>query len=159
SLGRFAVLVVAVGLAVLFLVRQHRLKHPLIDLKLFLIAPFVVSLALGVMGGAVQGGSSYMVNLFVQLVHDKTPLAASVWLLPTVLAMIIGLMVGPTVAQRIRPGIVISFGLPIATVGYVILATVDVNDPLYVTILGYTTVMFGVGIPMGLGTDRKSTRL
>lgn len=153
SATRVAVLAGAVVLGAAFVVRQRRLEHPLIDLRLFLIAPFVVSLVLGVMGGAVQGGSSYMVNLFVQLVHGKTPIAASVWLLPTMLAMIVGLMVGPTVAQRVRPGLVISVGLPIATVGYVVLATVDVDTPLAVTVIGYATVMFGVGIPMGLGTS------
>ncbi|MBL0885628.1 MFS transporter [Myceligenerans indicum] len=149
---RIAIGVTGVALAGLFVLRQRRLEQPIIDLKLFAIPAFVLSLFLGLMGGAVQGGSSYLINVFVQLVHDRTPLQASLVLLPALAAMIVGLMLGPGIASRVPPGRVIAFGLPIAAVGYVVITQIGPDTGLPVLVAGYATVLFGVGIPMGLGT-------
>ncbi|MEV0401533.1 MFS transporter [Actinoallomurus sp. NPDC050550] len=146
------IVVAGLLLGALFVYRQHRMDVPLLDLSLFGIPAFAVSLVLGLLGGAVQGGSAFMVNLHLQMVEGLSPLKTGLWLLPTFLAMILGLMMGPGIAQKVKPGYVISAGLPIAAVGYVLLTQVGAHGGLALVLIGFAVTLFGVGIPMGLGT-------
>jgi MFS transporter, DHA2 family, multidrug resistance protein len=150
--GLMALIVAGALLAVAFVVRQRRLADPLVDLSLFRIPSLRVALVLGLLGGAVQGASAVLVNLYLQLVQGMSSLAAGLWLLPTFAAMIVGLMLGPGVAQRVKPGYVIAAGLPITTIGYLVITQVKATSGLPLILIGFAIVLFGVGIPMGLGT-------
>jgi DHA2 family multidrug resistance protein-like MFS transporter len=148
-------LVLGFGLlaGLVFGLRQARLANPLLDLRLCLRVVFAAALVLGVLGGAIQGGSSLLVIMYLQMVEGLSPLRAGLWLMPATILMIIGLMLGPGLAQRFRPGYVIIAGPPIALAGYLVLTQVQSTGGLAMLVVGWSIVLFGVGIPMGLGTS------
>ncbi|MEH1028545.1 MFS transporter [Micromonospora profundi] len=152
--GSVAAGAVFVGLlsAIAFVVRQRGLPNPLLDLRLFASGVFAAALVLSLLGGAVQGGVSLLVTQYLQLVEGLSPLRAGLWLMPATIAMIFGLMLGPGLATRIRPAFVIGAGLPIAMIGYLVLSQVNSTGGLTTLVIGWTIVLFGVGIPMGVVT-------
>src|SRR6266516_1106316 len=105
-------LTIVTGLAVgaAFLRRQRALAHPLIDLRLFRSRTFSAALAVLVLG--------------------LSPLAAGLWTLPSMAAFIVGSVVVPLIARRVRPWSLITAGLVLAAVGFAVLTRVDGADAL-----------------------------
>ena len=148
------VLAIVVGLAfaAAFVLRQRKLRDPLLDTGLFRNRVFTAAIIFGVLGGAVQGGSSLLVTLYLQMVKGLSTLATGLWLVPATLALVVGLMLGPILAQRIRPAYVLAIGMAVATIGYVVLSQVTSGTGVGGVIVGFGIVLFGVGIPLGLVT-------
>jgi len=82
----------AVGLGVtigaVFVARQRRLTHPLIDLRLFRNAAFSASVSVNVLIGVVMAGTFFLIAQHLQLVIGLGPLEAGLWLLPQAVAII-----------------------------------------------------------------------
>ncbi|MGH2523638.1 MAG: MFS transporter, partial [Anaerolineales bacterium] len=102
----------AVGL--LFLRRQRRLADPLIDLRLFRIPTFNVSLATNVLAVFVAFGYFLFVAQYLQLVLGLSPLQAGLWSLPSSVGFIVGSNVSPRFVHRFRPALVLGGSLALA---------------------------------------------
>lgn len=72
-----------IGFGVLFIARQKRLEHPLIDLDLFKIPAFTASLMVNLAGVFFVFGVFLFQNLFLQLVIGLSPLEAALWSIPS----------------------------------------------------------------------------
>jgi DHA2 family multidrug resistance protein-like MFS transporter len=122
------------GLAVgfLFLRRQRRLVHPLIDLRLFEIPTFNVSLATNVLSIFVAVGYFLFIAQYLQLVLELSPLQAGLWSLPSAGGFIIGSNLAPRFVHRYRPAYVLSTALGIAAVGLAALTQIGVSSGLAV---------------------------
>jgi len=122
-----AALSVLAGLAIgmVFVRRQKQLADPFIDLRLFAIPTFRASLVL--YGGAILmlfGGFLFLPQ-YLQLVLGFSPLRGGLWTLPWAVGFVLGSLLTPALAQRIRPGLLMSWGLAVSAVGYFLLATLD----------------------------------
>ncbi|HEY3668926.1 MAG TPA: MFS transporter [Polyangiaceae bacterium] len=154
GLGTLPLFAIALGLVLgfSFVRRQHRLEHPLIDLKLFQAPAFGASLAIYLVGTLVAFGSYVFVGQYLQLVLELTPLSAGLWLLPWSGGFIVGSSVAPQIARRVRPGLVMSGGLALAALGFFVLSTVsDTGMPGLISAL----VLYSLGLApvFTLGTD------
>ncbi|MFI6066582.1 MFS transporter [Micromonospora sp. NPDC051227] len=138
--------------ATAFVLRQRSLRDPMLDTGLFSNQIFAAAVIFGLLGGAVQGGSSLLVTLHLQTVEGLSTLGTGLWMLPPTLGLIVGLMLGPGLAQRIRPAYVLAIGMVIAALGYVVLTQVTRTGGLAPILIGFGIVLFGVGIPLGLVT-------
>jgi DHA2 family multidrug resistance protein-like MFS transporter len=120
-----AVSIVA-GLAVgfLFLRRQRRLADPLIDLRLFRILTFNVSLATNVLAIFVAVGYFLFVAQYLQLVLGLSPLQAGLWSLPSAAGFIVGSNLAPRFVHRFRPAFVLGSGLALAAIALAVLTQV-----------------------------------
>ena len=110
----------AIGVA--FVSRQQQLADPLIDLRLFAIPPFRASLVL--YGGAIFflfGGFLFLPQ-YLQLVRGLSPLEGGLWTLPWGIGFVVGSALTPALARRIRPVVLMSWGLAVSAVGYFLLA-------------------------------------
>ena len=67
----------------LFVRRQPELDDPLIDLKLFRIPKFSVSVTSNAMTGFIAFGTFLFVAQYLQLVLGLLPLQAGLWSLPS----------------------------------------------------------------------------
>ena len=117
---------VLAGLAIgiVFVRRQRRLADPLIDLGLFGIPTFRASLVL--YGGAILmlfGGFLFLPQ-YLQLVRGLSPLVGGLWTLPWAIGFVLGSLVTPALARRIRPALLMLWGLGLSAVGYFLLAVV-----------------------------------
>ena len=58
-----------------------------------------------------------MATIYLQTVEGLSPLAAGLWLIPQNIAMIVGSITAPKLAQRVRPAYVMAAGLAASAVG------------------------------------------
>ena len=107
-----------------FVRRQKQLVDPLIDLRLFAIPTFRASLVL--YGGAILllFGAFLFLPQYLQLVLGLSPLHGGLWTLPWALGFVLGSLLTPALARRIRPVILMSAGLALSAGGYFLLAAV-----------------------------------
>lgn len=132
-----------------FIVRQNSLEHPLLDLKLFGIRAVSGGLTLGLLFAAVQGGVGLLMTQHLQLVEGFSPLGAALWLLIPAGVMVIGIQMTTPLAQKIRPGVILTLGMLIAAVGMIFLTQVDAVGGLAMLIIGSSIVFVG-GAPIGV---------
>ena len=107
-----------------FVRRQAHLADPFIDLRLFSIPTFRASLVL--YGGAILllFGAFLFLPQYLQLVLGLSPLRGGLWTLPWALGFVLGSLLTPALARRIRPAILMSAGLALSAGGYFLLAAV-----------------------------------
>jgi hypothetical protein len=99
SWAPWAATAAAVLTAALFIVRERRARHPLLDLTL-LAAPLVASgLAYKAATGLAVAGLSYLATLQLQLDYGWPPALAAIGLLPQVVVL---LLVGPFVNRFVE---------------------------------------------------------
>ncbi|MBY8870743.1 MFS transporter [Micromonospora sp. PLK6-60] len=155
GLGLPVLLAALVGLAAgtLFVRRQRRLADPLVDLRLFRAREFSAVLGVLLFASMTVGGIMLFATQYLQLVEERSPLRAGLWLLPHTGAMIVGSMLAPVLAQKIRPGLVVGAGLGISAVGYVLLTQVHADGGLALAVTGLVITWFGFAPAMVLGTD------
>lgn len=141
-------------LALAFVRRQKRLADPLLDMRLFGSRTFSAALIVLLVGLVGVSGVMLLVTQYLQLVAGLAPLAAGLWMGPPALMMVLAGITAPLLARRIRPGYVVGAALALSTVGYWLLATVEVNaSGVGMTIAGFSLVYLGLGTIAALGTD------
>jgi DHA2 family multidrug resistance protein-like MFS transporter len=114
---------IAVGAA--FIRRQRTLADPLIDLNLFRIPAFSVSLATYTLGTFVAFGIYVFLAQYLQLVIGLSPLRAGLATVPSMLAFVLGSIVVPFAAGRVRPAYAMGAGLAVSALGFAVLAMAD----------------------------------
>lgn len=133
----------------LFVRRQLRLEHPLLDLRLLRRRPLSAVLVSLVLAGVAMAGTGLMVTQYLQDVLGHSPLASAVLFAPMGLGVAAGTMAAPAVAKRIRPATAIASGLAVSAVGCLPLT---VSDGLVPVIAGITVLAVGAGPLFALGT-------
>ncbi|WP_129660572.1 MFS transporter [Rothia uropygialis] len=164
SVWPWAAIACAVVAAVLFVVREHRTPHPVIDLGL-LARPLVASGVLFKAAASLATGAlGYLVTLHLQLAFDWTPGRAALGMLPQVIVLIAGgALVGPLIARAgmtraawysssvIVAGLAV-YGL-LGTRGYAWIAAALVLVATGMRIVG---VVAGTNVMRGLPEDRTT---
>src|SRR5258705_2162079 len=125
--GWLPALTIVTGLAVgtAFVRRQRTLAHPLIDLQLFRSPGFSASLAVYLLATLVAFGAYIFIAQYLQLVLALPPLQAGVATVPSMAAFIVGSIVVPVLARRLRPWSLIGARLLLGSVGVAVLNHVD----------------------------------
>ena len=148
-----AALAVGLGAGVAFVRRQQRLVNPLLDLGLFRSPAF--SSAIGSMLAAVFviDGTFLFLAQYLQLISDKTPLIAAVWLLPATGGLVAGSMLAPLLTGRIAAGHVLVGGLLAAAAGVAVLTQIEPGHTLLPLAAGSLVMGIGSGVVGTLATD------
>ncbi|WP_283137644.1 MFS transporter [Rhizohabitans arisaemae] len=139
-----AAIVCGVLVGGIFVIRQRRLTHPLMDLGLFRVTAFGVSVGINVLIGVVMAGIFLFVAQHLQLVLGISPFEAGLWLLPQTAGIITASLLTTVIVRWVRPVHLVSAGLALATAGLLVLAQVDGDTGLAVVIGG--SVLLGVGV-------------
>ncbi|GAA2389213.1 MFS transporter [Dactylosporangium salmoneum] len=155
GLHRGPVLVGLAGVvfAVLFARRQLRLNDPLLDLRLFRNRIFSSSLVIMLVGSFLMAGIMLLFVQYLQLVKGLSPLHAGLCMIATSVALVVGVMLAPFIARRVRPGYVIAIGLAVAVIGLAILIQVRTTTALVVALTGAAFTNLGVGPFVTLATE------
>ena len=146
GLGWPPTLAILAGLVVgvVFVRRQHRLADPLLDLRLFRSHAFSAALATNLLSFFVGFGSLLFIAQYLQLVLGLSPLAAGLWMLPSSAGFVIGSLVTPRLARRVRPAFVMAAGMVLAAVGLALFTRLDSAAGLAVLVTG--SVIFSLAI-------------
>jgi DHA2 family multidrug resistance protein-like MFS transporter len=120
GVGVVPILSIAAGLATgtLFVRRQLRLRDPLIDLRLFRVRAFTVSLASYGLAVLVLFGGFLFLPQYLQLVLGLSPLVAGMWTIPWALAFVVGSLLTPALTRHVRPVVLMSAGMGFGAIGF-----------------------------------------
>ncbi|OKK08924.1 MFS transporter [Streptomyces sp. CB02400] len=151
------VLAVVAGAAagVVFALRQWRLADPLLDLRLFADRAFSTALGTMFFNTLLVGATMLFVTEYLQLVEGLTPFRAGLCMLPAMVGSVVGSLLAPVVARRIRPAYVIGTGLLVAAAGLLLLTRADAGPGpgLTAVVTGFALMNTGGGPAVVLGTD------
>ena len=136
-----------------FVKRQRRLSDPLIDLALFRVPAFSVSLALYLLGTFVGFGIFVFMTQYLMLVLDLSPLVAGLWTAPFAIGFVAGSMASPRLARRFGVRAVMGGGLAIGLVGYAMITQVHRTDGAWLLSLGMVVQSLGMAPLFTLTND------
>ena len=145
-------IVAGIALGVWFVRRQSTLADPLIDLRLFRVPAFSVSVGANLFGVFGAFGLYLLIGQYFQLVLGMTPLEAGLWTAPSGVTFIVGALMAPVLLRRFSPRQVMAGGAVLAAIGFAVLTLMEAGD-LAVLMTGF--ILFCLGIaPLGaLTTD------
>jgi DHA2 family multidrug resistance protein-like MFS transporter len=137
-----ASIIIGLFVAVIFIRRQQKLEHPMIDLKLFRIPSFNASLLAYMAGVFVTFGSYIFISQYLQLVLGLSPLQAGLWTLPWGCGFIVGSLLTPVVVRKVKPAYVMTFGFACSAIGFWLITQVEQMHPLTAIVSG--SVLFSI---------------
>ncbi|SCF64249.1 MFS transporter [Streptomyces sp. Ncost-T10-10d] len=145
--GRPGAVCIAAGLGAgaLFVRRQRRAAHPMIDLALFRTRRFNVPLLVDALATFAMIGFSLFNWQFMQLVLGMSPFESALWSLPTFLVMPVGIALATAMAPRIGKPNVMAVGLVVAAAGYVALALIQTDSGIVHLVSALAVVSIGIG--------------
>jgi DHA2 family multidrug resistance protein-like MFS transporter len=136
-----------------FVKRQKALADPLIDLGLFRIPAFSLSLVIYMLGTFVSFGIFIFMTQYLQLVLGLTPLVAGLWTVPFALGFVAGSMITPSLARRWGVPRTMSGGLALAALGYLIATQVARAEGAWLLALGMMLQSIGMAPLFTLTND------
>jgi DHA2 family multidrug resistance protein-like MFS transporter len=150
-----AALAIVGGIAVgtTFVRRQSRLADPLLDLKMFRIPAFSVSVVTNALGGFIAFGTFLYFAQYMQLVLGLSPLVAGLWTLPSSIAVIVSSNLAPVVLRRVRPAYAAAASLATSAAGLTMLSLVGGTTGVALPVLGSIVFSVGLGPVFILTTD------
>ncbi|HEY3881459.1 MAG TPA: MFS transporter [Trebonia sp.] len=145
----------AAGLAAgtVFVRRQHRLADPLLDLRLFRVAAFTAALSTNLVSFFAGFGALLFIAQYLQLVLGLSPLAAGLWMLPAAAGTILGSMLTPVLARRIRPAVLMAGGLVLAAAGLALFTQLGSASGLGILVTGSVVFSLALAPVDTLATD------
>ena len=155
GLGWMPVLSIVAGVAAgaIFVRRQRRLADPLIDLELFRVPAFRGSLATYMIGCLVAFGAYIFIAQYLQLVLGMSPLRAGLWMVPSMVGFVLASLVVPPIVRRIRPARLVSAGLALAAIGFLVITGVGGAHGLAALVAGTVIYSLGLAPVIILATD------
>jgi DHA2 family multidrug resistance protein-like MFS transporter len=137
---------VGVVLGVVFVRRQNRLDHPLVDLGLLRRPGVTRTMWVLLLTAVVMGGTSLFVTFYLQSVQGLTPLTAAMWLLPQMFAMIVASNLGPWLGRRVAPSRLVAVCMAMMTAGFALFAIIPAGAAgLAVLTCGTVLTTGGIG--------------
>ena len=150
-----SVVAVAVGLAfgALFVRRQRRREHPMIDVRLFARGGFGGAIGANTAITLASAGMGLLAVTFMQTVLGLSPFVAALWMLPLVVGSVIGVALASTLASKVPPSALVSAGLTLGAAGFLLVSTLRVDSPVWILIASYGLLTMGVGLTSTLATS------
>ncbi len=145
----------AVGTAALvwFIVRQRRLEHPLVDVRLFSNWPFtgaVLGMLLSVFGLA---GVIFFFSQYLQFVLKLEPLQAGLFELPATLAALVAALVAGAIMRRFGRGPATATGLLAIGVGMAAIALLLDRPSFILFVVPLILIGAGDGVALTIASD------
>jgi DHA2 family multidrug resistance protein-like MFS transporter len=146
ELGPFTVVPLLLGtvLIVLFVRRQRRLTHPLVDLRMFARPAFSTSVGCIVLAMLALVGLELIAAQYLQLVLGLSPLETGLRLLPLTIAAMAAGLAGARMLRRFGPRRMVSLGFCLTAVAVVLLTAMGGDDNTGLMLFGFVLLGFGL---------------
>jgi DHA2 family multidrug resistance protein-like MFS transporter len=131
-------------LLVLFVRRQRRREHPLIDMKLFSRPAFTASVGCIVLGMLALVGLELIAVQYLQLVLHLSPLETGMRLLPLTFAAMVAGGLGSYVLQKVGPRAMVAFGFSLTATSVLLLTMMGQEDQPWLLAGGFVLLGFGL---------------
>ncbi|MFF9848548.1 MFS transporter [Streptomyces litmocidini] len=145
--------VVGVLLGVVFVRRQARLDHPVVDPRLFRTPAYGGSLLVNLLAMAATVGFAVFLTQYLQSVLGQSPLEAALWSLVPTGGVMVAAPLAAALARRVDRAYVMGGGFLVSAAGFGWLATVDRATPLWVVLAGGAVYAAGLVSAMTLANE------
>lgn len=150
SVGLFA-LGLAAGYA--FVRRQLTRANPMLDMRLFRVGAFSGAVLVNLLSVVSLVGFLFFVSQHLQLVLGLRPMDAALALVPGLVVMVVaGLAVVPLV-RRVKPSIVVAFGLTLSAGAYVIVMLTGTAATAGTLAVAFAVLALGIGAAETISND------
>jgi len=136
-----------------FVQRQSELADPLIDVGLFRMPGFSAALATNIVALFVVFGAFLFIAQYLQLVLGMGPLEAGIWMAPSGLAFALGSVTAPFLVRQFEPYVVISVGVVISAVGFLLLTQLNGTNNPWLLFAGMMIFCLGMAPTGAITTD------
>ena len=116
---------IAVVGVVMFIPVELTTEHPLLDLRLFLIRNYLLSILLAIFRAIGLFGSVFLFPIFLQNLMGYTPVRAGLWMLPNALAVGLTMPLAGKLADRYSPAMLTAVGAVLVGSSLVIFGLLD----------------------------------
>ncbi|MCQ8772579.1 MFS transporter [Streptomyces telluris] len=144
SLGTIVPGAVGAALLILFVRRQRRRPHPLVDLRMFARPAFGTSVGCIVLAMLALVGLELIAAQYLQLVLGLTPLETGLRLLPLTLAAMAAGLVGSRLLQRLGPRTMVALGFVLTAAAVASLTVMGLHDRPGVLVACFVLLGFGL---------------
>ena len=136
-----------------FLLRQRRVVHPMLDLRLFRGRQFGGSVVVNTVAMFALVGNAVFMTQYLQSVLGMTPLTAALWsLVPSVLVGAAAPL-APVLAQRFDRAFVMAGGFLLGAAGFGVITRVTPDSPKVLLLVGAGLLAAGLVVVMALVTE------
>jgi len=145
--------VAGAGALTWFILRQRRLAHPLVDVRLFSSGPFtgaVLGMLLSVFGLA---GALFFFSQYLQFIKGLEPLQAGLFELPATLSALVAALLAGRMMRRFGRGPVTAVGLLAIGVGMGAIAFILDSDVYLVFAVPLILIGAGDGVALTIASD------
>ncbi|MGI5472203.1 MFS transporter [Streptomyces sp. CA-132043] len=153
ELPRVAAMVFGIVVLGVFLRRQTKLTHPMIDPKLFKRKGFSPAISLSLLSFACLIGFSVFTTQYLMDVLNMRPLEAALWTMPPPALTMLLAPFAVVLANRVPPAYVIGGAFVLVGAGFLAMTQVTVQQNLPLVIGGATAIGVGAAIVLTLVTD------
>lgn len=149
-----ALVTMLVGLAfgALFIMRQRRLSHPMLELGLFRSGRFSGGVLVNLAANMAQFGFLFFLTQHLQLVVGMDSFTAGLMIIPGMALAIVSGLVGARWAGSAGPRTVVVTGVLLIAAGYAVIAAFADQTQWPLTI-GYAVLSMGLGMATTLSTE------
>ncbi|MFD9334903.1 MFS transporter [Streptomyces sp. NPDC060028] len=137
-------LVLGAALVILFVRRQKRRPHPLIDMRMFSRAAFTTSVGCIVLAMLALVGLELIAVQYLQLVLHLSPLETGLRLLPLTFAAMAAGATGSYTLTRIGPRTMVSLGFLLTAAAVLLLTFMGQQDRPVLLTVGFILLGFGL---------------
>jgi EmrB/QacA subfamily drug resistance transporter len=116
--------ITVVGL-VMFIAVELAVEHPLLDLRLFIIRNYLLSILLTIFRSVALFGSVFLFPIFLQNLMGYTPVDAGLWMLPNAVAVGLTMPLAGRLADRYRPSRLAAFGCILVGCSLIVFGLLD----------------------------------
>ena len=148
-----AVMLLGLVMGYLFVRRQQRLTHPLLDMKLFRQPRFSAAIAAYALSCLAMFGVYIFITQYFQLVLGLAPLQAGLATVPWSIAFVVGSLLAPQLARRVPTVSVLVWGLAAAALGFALLVLADTRWGLVAVVVGTVVMSLGMAPVFTLGNE------
>ncbi|MET3987844.1 MFS transporter [Streptomyces sp. PvR034] len=144
EVGAVVPVLIGATLLVLFVRRQRRREHPLIDIGMFSRVAFSTSVACIVLAMLALVGLELIAVQYLQLVLHLSPLETGLRLLPLTFAAMAAGATGSYTLQRVGPRSMVSLGFTLTACAVLLLTLMGLDDRPWLLTFGFVLLGFGL---------------
>ncbi|WP_152658200.1 MFS transporter [Oceanobacillus sp. CFH 90083] len=146
--------VIGIAAGILFVRRQMNSEAPLLDMRMFRVTTFKVSLITLMLILLATGGGEMFFAQYLQAVAGLSPSEAGLLLITPALLSMAGTLISPVLTRWMRPAYAMVLSLLIAVSGALLITLTAHDAGILILIIGASLLAFGRGPTMTIASEQ-----
>ena len=143
-----------VGL-VMFITVESSIKHPLLDLKLFLFRNYSIGVTMAIFRGVGLFGMMFLLPIFLQNLGGYTAIQAGILMMPSAVVMLVAMPLAGRMADRYDPRVLVTIGTIVTGCSLIYFGNLDPISSIAMIVV--PQIVRGLGIALMISPIMATT--